>query len=115
MQEQLQRRDLHLDLLRRKLSLQEDCVHIKAILQSERDEANLRYGYLKFVWIRITLKLIQHMLFVTYCRRIKKLLKQQDRLHIQLAEEKTKNREISAQLTEAANYKVSKISLEINK
>lgn len=43
LREQLQRRDLHLDLLRRKLSLQEDGVRIKSMLQAERDEANLRY------------------------------------------------------------------------
>ncbi|EFN78420.1 Coiled-coil domain-containing protein C6orf97 [Harpegnathos saltator] len=42
LREQLQRRDLHLDLLRRKLSLQEDSVRMKSLLQSERDEANIR-------------------------------------------------------------------------
>lgn len=43
LREQLQRRDLHLDLLRRKLSLQEDSVRVKSLLQSERDEANIRF------------------------------------------------------------------------
>jgi len=43
LREQLQRRDLHLDLLRRKLSLQEDSVRMKSLLQSERDEANIRF------------------------------------------------------------------------
>lgn len=33
-------------------------------------------------------------------------MKQIDRLQIQLTEEKSRNREISAQLTEAADYKV---------
>ncbi|XP_034950861.1 coiled-coil domain-containing protein 170 [Chelonus insularis] len=80
LREQLQRRDLHLDLLRRKLSLQEDGVRIKSMLQAERDEANLR---------------------------AKKAMKQVDRLQIQLAEEKSRNRELSAQLTEAADYKIS--------
>lgn len=43
LREQLQRRDLHLDLLRRKLSLQEESVKMKSLLQNERDEACLRY------------------------------------------------------------------------
>ncbi|XP_046812798.1 coiled-coil domain-containing protein 170 isoform X4 [Vespa crabro] len=80
LREQLQRRDLHLDLLRRKLSLQEDSVRIKSLLQSERDEANLR---------------------------AKKLTKQVERLQSQLSEEKSRNRELSAQLTEAADYKIA--------
>ncbi|CAK9830412.1 Coiled-coil domain-containing protein 170 [Anthophora retusa] len=80
LREQLQRRDLHLDLLRRKLSLQEDSVRMKSLLQSERDEANLR---------------------------VKKLSKQADRLQVQLLEEKSRNRELSAQLTEAADYKIA--------
>ncbi|KAF7992782.1 hypothetical protein HCN44_005126 [Aphidius gifuensis] len=80
LREQLQRRDLHLDLLRRKLSLQEDGVRIKSMLQAERDEANLR---------------------------AKKAMKQIDRLQVQVAEEKSRNRELSAQLTEAADYKIA--------
>ncbi|TGZ48523.1 Coiled-coil domain-containing protein [Temnothorax longispinosus] len=79
LREQLQRRDLHLDLLRRKLSLQEDSVRMKSLLQSERDEANIR---------------------------AKKLAKQVERLQVQLSDEKSRNRELSAQLTEAADYKV---------
>ncbi|XP_029175405.1 coiled-coil domain-containing protein 170 isoform X2 [Nylanderia fulva] len=80
LREQLQRRDLHLDLLRRKLSLQEDSVRMKSLLQSERDEANIR---------------------------AKKLAKQVERLQIQLSDEKSRNRELSAQLTEAADYKIA--------
>ncbi|XP_020291933.1 coiled-coil domain-containing protein 170 isoform X2 [Pseudomyrmex gracilis] len=80
LREQLQRRDLHLDLLRRKLSLQEDSVRMKSLLQSERDEANIR---------------------------AKKLAKQVDRLQVQLSEEKSRSRELSAQLTEAADYKIA--------
>ncbi|XP_054002966.1 coiled-coil domain-containing protein 170 isoform X3 [Hylaeus anthracinus] len=80
LREQLQRRDLHLDLLRRKLSLQEDSVRMKSLLQTERDEANLR---------------------------AKKLSKQIDRLQVQFAEEKSRNRELSSQLTEAADYKIA--------
>ncbi|XP_029679120.1 coiled-coil domain-containing protein 170 [Formica exsecta] len=80
LREQLQRRDLHLDLLRRKLSLQEDSVRMKSLLQSERDEANIR---------------------------AKKLTKQVERLQVQLSEEKSRNRELSAQLTDAADYKIA--------
>ncbi|XP_071646582.1 coiled-coil domain-containing protein 170 isoform X4 [Temnothorax longispinosus] len=80
LREQLQRRDLHLDLLRRKLSLQEDSVRMKSLLQSERDEANIR---------------------------AKKLAKQVERLQVQLSDEKSRNRELSAQLTEAADYKIA--------
>ncbi|KAL6437712.1 hypothetical protein ACFW04_004235 [Cataglyphis niger] len=80
LREQLQRRDLHLDLLRRKLSLQEDSVRMKSLLQSERDEANIR---------------------------AKKLAKQVERLQVQLSEEKSRNRELSAQLAEAADYKIA--------
>ncbi|XP_077276565.1 coiled-coil domain-containing protein 170 isoform X3 [Temnothorax americanus] len=80
LREQLQRRDLHLDLLRRKLSLQEDSVRVKSLLQSERDEANIR---------------------------AKKLAKQVERFQVQLSDEKSRNRELSAQLTEAADYKIA--------
>ncbi|XP_071565098.1 coiled-coil domain-containing protein 170 isoform X3 [Temnothorax nylanderi] len=80
LREQLQRRDLHLDLLRRKLSLQEDSVRMKSLLQSERDEANIR---------------------------AKKLAKQVERFQVQLSDEKSRNRELSAQLTEAADYKIA--------
>lgn len=38
-------------------------------------------------------------------------MKQIDRLQMQLTEEKSRNREISAQLTEAADYKVNLITL----
>lgn len=79
LREQVQRKDLHLDLLRRKLALQEDNVKVKAVLQSERDEANVR---------------------------IKKLLKQVDRLQKQLSEAKSQIRDLNTQLAEAADYKV---------
>ncbi|KOB67204.1 Coiled-coil domain-containing protein C6orf97, partial [Operophtera brumata] len=39
LREQLQRKDLHLDLLRRKLSVQEESCRVRAVLQAERDEA----------------------------------------------------------------------------
>ncbi|KOC68996.1 Coiled-coil domain-containing protein 170 [Habropoda laboriosa] len=53
---------------------------MKSLLQSERDEANLR---------------------------ARKLSKQTDRLQVQLSEEKSRNRELGAQLTEAADYKIA--------
>lgn len=75
----MQRKDLHIDLLRRKLSLQEDNTKVKTLLQSERDEANLR---------------------------VKKLIKQVDRLQLQLSDAKSQVRDLNAQLAEAADYKV---------
>lgn len=42
--------------------------------------------------------------------RAKKLSKQTDRLQAQILEERSRNRELSAQLTEAADYKVRVIS-----
>ncbi|XP_021937804.1 coiled-coil domain-containing protein 170 isoform X2 [Zootermopsis nevadensis] len=80
LREQLQRRDLHLDLLRRKLSLQEDNGRIRSLLETERDEANLR---------------------------VKKLLKQVDRLQLQLAEVKAHSRDLKTQLADASDYKIS--------
>lgn len=79
LREQVQRKDLHLDLLRRKLTLQEDSTKVKTLLQSERDEANLR---------------------------VKKLLKQVERLQIQLSDSKAQCRDLNSQLAEAADYKV---------
>lgn len=80
LREQIQRKDLHLDLLRRKLSIQEDNTKTKCLLQGERDEANLR---------------------------VKKLVKQVDRLQLQLSEAKSQIRDLNSQLSEAADYKVN--------
>ncbi|XP_030767167.1 coiled-coil domain-containing protein 170-like [Sitophilus oryzae] len=80
LREQVQRKDLHLDLLRRKLSLQEDTAKTKCLLQSERDEANAR---------------------------VKKLVKQVDRLQLQLSEAKSQIRDLNSQLAEAADYKIT--------
>ncbi|XP_068085256.1 coiled-coil domain-containing protein 170 [Anabrus simplex] len=80
LREQLQRKDLHLDLLRRKLSLQEENGRIRNLLESERDEANMR---------------------------LKKMVKQVDRLQVQLNEAKAHNRELKTQLADAADYKIS--------
>ncbi|KAG8232946.1 hypothetical protein J437_LFUL013374 [Ladona fulva] len=78
LREQLQRRDLHLDLLRRKISLQEESTRIRSILEGERDNANLR---------------------------VKKLLKQVERLQMQITEERETNKSLKAQLTDATDYK----------
>ncbi|KAG5886628.1 hypothetical protein JTB14_013075 [Gonioctena quinquepunctata] len=80
LREQVQRKDLHLDLLRRKLSLQEDNAKTKCLLQNERDESNLR---------------------------VKKLVKQVDRLQLQLSEAKSQIRDLNSQLAEAADYKIT--------
>ncbi|GFG36972.1 hypothetical protein Cfor_05393, partial [Coptotermes formosanus] len=80
LREQLQRRDIHLDLLRRKLSLQEENGRVRSMLETERDEANLR---------------------------VKKLLKQVDRLQLQLSEARAHSRDLKAQLADAADYKIS--------
>ncbi|XP_077295723.1 coiled-coil domain-containing protein 170-like isoform X2 [Arctopsyche grandis] len=80
LREQLQRRDLHLDLLRRKLTLQEESSKMKTILQTERDEALLRG---------------------------KKLGKQADKLNIQLTDARAQIRDLNSQLAEAADYKIT--------
>lgn len=67
--------------------------------------------YLNFANIFL-MKMIKLTLFYflieikTAYYRVKKVLKQVDRLSVQLAEEKSRNRDLSAQLTEAADYKV---------
>ncbi|EFA02357.2 coiled-coil domain-containing protein 170 isoform X2 [Tribolium castaneum] len=80
LREQVQRKDLHLDLLRRKLALQEDNIKTKCLLQNERDEANMR---------------------------VKKLVKQVDRLQMQLSDAKSQIRDLNSQLAEAADYKIT--------
>lgn len=86
LREQVQRKDLYLDLLRRKLSIQEDNNRVKCILQNERDEAN---------------------------DRIKKLIKQSDRLQLQLSEAKSQIRNLNSQLAEATDFKVLSTSITI--
>ncbi|PSN31683.1 hypothetical protein C0J52_24643 [Blattella germanica] len=80
LREQLQRRDLHLDLLRRKLALHDENGRVCNILETERDEANLR---------------------------VKKVMKQMDRLQLQLAEAKAHARDLKTQLADAADYKIA--------
>ncbi|CAB3378946.1 Hypothetical predicted protein [Cloeon dipterum] len=80
LREQLQRRDLHLDLLRRKINVQEDNTRIRNLLEGERDEANIR---------------------------VKKMLKQIDRMQLQLAESRAQVRDLKSQLADATEYKIS--------
>ncbi|CAG9578735.1 unnamed protein product [Danaus chrysippus] len=80
LREQLQRKDLHLDLLRRKLSVQEESSRVRAVLQAERDEA---------------------------VNRSKKLARQCDKLGVQLSDARAQVRDLNTQLADAAEYKIT--------
>ncbi|KAG8286374.1 hypothetical protein J6590_061594 [Homalodisca vitripennis] len=80
LRDQLQRRDLHLDLLRRKLTLHEDHCRVRSLLEAERDEAN---------------------------QRVKKLVKQADQLQLSLNEARAEVRDLKLQLSEAGDYKTT--------
>ncbi|XP_049278721.1 coiled-coil domain-containing protein 170 isoform X1 [Anopheles funestus] len=80
LKEQIQRRDLHLELLRRKIALLEDNARGKATLQTERDEA---------------------------MHKARKNSKQAERTTQQLAEVKAQLAEVKMQLTEASEYKIT--------
>ncbi|XP_037958900.1 coiled-coil domain-containing protein 170 [Teleopsis dalmanni] len=82
LREQVQRRDLHLELLRRKLAIIEDGARGKCVLQGERDEA--------------------------VCRA-KKACKQIDKLTAQLVDAKTQIADVKAQLAEAVEYKITSL------
>jgi hypothetical protein len=87
LREQVQRRDLHLELLRRKIALLEDNARGKAILQTERDEALCR------------------------ARQKNKL---NERTTCQLLEVKTQLADVKAQLADASDYKVrNKLNYEL--
>ncbi|KAH8271676.1 hypothetical protein KR044_000928 [Drosophila immigrans] len=82
LREQVQRRDLHLELLRRKLAIIEDGARGKCMLQGERDDA--------------------------VCRA-KKAAKQVDKLTAQLADARAQIAEVKAQLAEAVEYKITSL------
>ncbi|XP_045532952.1 coiled-coil domain-containing protein 170 [Pieris brassicae] len=82
LREQLQRKDLHLDLLRRKLSVQDETSRVRAVLQAERDEA---------------------------MGRSKKLARQCDKLNVQLSDARSQLRDLNAQLADAAEYKITSL------
>lgn len=84
LREQVQRRDLHLELLKRKLAIIEDGARGKCILQGERDDA--------------------------VCRA-KKASKQIDKLTAQLVDAKSQIAEARSQLAEAVEYKVDETYL----
>lgn len=79
LRDQVQRRDLHLELLRRKIALLEDTARGKAILQTERDEA--------------------------LCRA-RKNTRQCEKASHQLMEVKNQLADVKAQLSDATDYKV---------
>ncbi|XP_047990808.1 coiled-coil domain-containing protein 170 [Leguminivora glycinivorella] len=82
LREQIQRKDLHLDLLRRKLSVQEESSRVRAVLQAERDEA---------------------------AARSKKLARQCDKLAAQLGDARAQLRDLHAQVADAAEYKITSL------
>ncbi|XP_034668694.1 coiled-coil domain-containing protein 170 isoform X1 [Drosophila subobscura] len=82
LREQVQRRDLHLELLRRKLAIIEDGARGKCMLQGERDDA--------------------------VCRA-KKAAKQVDKLSAQLGDARSQIAEVKAQLAEAVEYKITSL------
>ncbi|XP_050521458.1 coiled-coil domain-containing protein 170 isoform X2 [Daktulosphaira vitifoliae] len=82
LRDQLQRRDLHLDLLRRKISVQDESTKMRTLLESERDEANLR---------------------------AKKLQKQLDKAQLQLAESKSQIKDLKLQLSDAGDCKLTSL------
>lgn len=84
LREQVQRRDLHLELLKRKIALLEDGARGKIMVQGERDEA---------------------------VHRARRSAKQAEKTAHQLIEAKAQLAEVKAQLAEAAEYKVNQIFL----
>lgn len=82
LRDQLQRRDLHLDLLRKKISVQDESTKIRSLLETERDEANIR---------------------------AKKLQKQLDKAQLQLTECRAQIRDLKLQLSDAGDCKLTSL------
>ncbi|GAB0098460.1 coiled-coil domain-containing protein 170 [Sergentomyia squamirostris] len=80
LREQVQRRDLHLELLRRKIALLEEGARTKAMLQTERDEA---------------------------VHRARRSTKNAEKNFQQLLEVKAQLAEVKSQLSEAADFKIT--------
>lgn len=76
----MQRRDLHLELMRRKIALLEDGSRVKIALQAERDDA---------------------------VQRGRRVAKTAERAQQQLIEVKAQLSEVKGQLAEAADHKIS--------
>lgn len=79
LKEQMEKKDLHLDMLRRKITLLEDSIKLRRTLELERDEA---------------------------CSRSKKQIKQIERLEMDLKEARLSLKDLKSQLTDATEYKV---------
>ncbi|XP_060871243.1 coiled-coil domain-containing protein 170 isoform X3 [Metopolophium dirhodum] len=82
LRDQLQRRDLHLDLLRRKISVQDESTKLRTLLETERDEANIR---------------------------AKKLQKQLDKAQLQLTECRAQIRDLKLQISDAGDCKLTSL------
>lgn len=79
LKEQLEKKDLHLEMLRRKIMVLEESVKLRTTLELERDES---------------------------CARSRKLMKQVERLELDLKEARVTIKDLKSQLTDAAEYKV---------
>jgi len=75
----MEKKDLHLDMLRKKITLLEDSMKLRTTLELERDEA---------------------------CSRSKKLLKHVERLELDLKESRISVKDLKSQLADATEYKV---------
>ena len=53
LKEQAERRELHLDMLRRKITVQEDALRNKEKAVSEKEEGDIRYVKITFFFGRI--------------------------------------------------------------
>jgi G:T/U-mismatch repair DNA glycosylase len=79
LKEQLEKKDLHLDMLRKKIMVLEESVKMRTTLELERDEA---------------------------LSKARKLIKQVERQDLDLKESRLANKDMRSQLTDAAEYKV---------
>ncbi|CAG7721057.1 unnamed protein product, partial [Allacma fusca] len=78
LKEQVEKKDLHIDMLRKKILVLEESVKLRSTLELERDEA---------------------------CSRAKKLMKQLERLDLDVQENRISNKDLKGQLADAAEYK----------
>jgi G:T/U-mismatch repair DNA glycosylase len=79
LKEQLEKKDLHLDMLRKKIMVLEESVKMRTTLELEREEA---------------------------LSKARKLIKQVERQDLDLKESRLANKDMRSQLTDAAEYKV---------
>ncbi len=81
LKEQLEKKDLHLDMLRKKIMVLEESVKMRTTLELERDEA---------------------------LSRARKHIKQIERLELELKEARLNSKDVKGQLADATEYKVIK-------